>query len=280
MAFAPDRSARRDTVSFALCVLLSGAALWFPAQGEQVSATIRSTVLKPVIWLQRAAEQGRTSRARFEAVVAQRDSAAMAALGLPALEAENRELRGLLGLGHRLAVSYIPADVLHQSLPTDGRTLLLGVGRAQHVTRFSPVVSPDGLVGVVTTVDEDHSVAMTWAHPDFRVSAFTEDGSVFGIVAPSEGEGAASSVLELRGVPYRDSIPSGVRIITSGLGGVYPNGIPVGTVIGVAHEERGWERTYLVRPAANPLRVTQVIVLTGSARGSVHQAFTPDTTGP
>ena len=242
---------------------------------------MRQTALQPVLWLQHAAEQGRTSRARFDAVVAQRDSAAMAALSLPALEAENRQLRKILLLSRRLATGYVAVDVLHQTLPTDGRSILLGGGSSSGIAAFNPVVSADGLVGVVRTADPEQSVVMTWAHPEFRVSAFTEDGTVFGIVAPVEGGSAAETPLELRGVPYRDSIGLGVRVMTSGLGGVFPNGIPIGTVVGVSREEKGWERTYLVRPAANPLTISHVIVLTGPAGGSVRPAFVPpDSTPP
>ena len=53
-------------------------------------------------------------------------------------------------------------------------------------------------------------------------------------------------------MPYRDSVPLGTLVLSSGLGGVFPKGIPVGTVIGTVREEAGWERVYRLRPAANP----------------------------
>ena len=63
--------------------------------------------------------------------------------------------------------------------------------------------------------------------------------------------------------------------MTSGLGGVLPRGIPIGTVIGLAAEAEGWERTYLVRPAVHPAAVTHVMILTGPAArsGDLHSAF-------
>ena len=73
---------------------------------------------------------------------------------------------------------------------------------------------------------------MSWAHPEFRVSAFTVSGNAFGVVAPSNEGRNGEGALEFRGVPYRDSVPLGTLVLSSGLGGVFPKGIPVGTVIG------------------------------------------------
>jgi rod shape-determining protein MreC len=277
MAFAADRSTHRDTISFGVCAVLSGAALFFPGAGTSITSVIRRTVLVPAIWLQEAAEHGRTSRSRFLTVVAERDSSALAARSLNAVIAENNQLRNLLGLGQRLRVSYIPAEVLHQTMPTDGRTILLSAGAREGVQPFAPVLSADGLVGLVRTVEPEWSIAMTWAHPEFRASAFTEDGSVFGIVAPATSSNGSETLLELTGVPYRDSIVPGTQVVASGLGGVFPRGVPIGTVMGVLRQEEGWERTYLLKPAAHPMTISHVIVLTSGADNSVGRAFVRDT---
>ena len=105
---------------------------------------------------------------------------------------------------------------------------------------------------------------MSWAHPEFRVSAFTVSGNAFGVVAPSNEGRNGEGALEFRGVPYRDSVPLGTLVLSSGLGGVFPKGIPVGTVIGTVREEAGWERVYRLRPAANPGSAAHVLVLVSS----------------
>ena len=106
---------------------------------------------------------------------------------------------------------------------------------------------------------------MTWAHPEFRVSAATQDGSVLGIVAPSPNTDASETYLELRGVAFRDTVQAGTLVVTSGLGGVFPRGIPIGRVAGVRKEELGWERIYRLAPLANPGRISHVLVLAPEA---------------
>ncbi len=131
-------------------------------------------------------------------------------------------------LGQRLTTPYVAAEVLHQSLPTDGRTLILSAGSDAGVHPFDPVVSPEGLIGVVRTVEKDQSVAMTWAHPEFRASAYAVPGDVFGIVAPSVQISGSEMLLQLRGVAYRDSVPTGTAVVTSGLGRCVSAGTPGG----------------------------------------------------
>jgi rod shape-determining protein MreC len=240
---------------------------------DPFARALRQTVLAPLLTLQAQSELLSASLSRYQAVVAQRDSASLAATFLPELRSENTRLRSLLGLGARLGTGYVAAEVLHQSVPTDPLTLVVSVGRKQGVRPLTGVISPEGLVGVVSAVDEGSSVVVTWAHPEFRASAMAEDGSVYGIVAAHGTEGPRSWMLELRGVPYRQLVPDGTVIVTSGLGGVFPRGIPLGSVVGMGREAEGWERTYLLRPAAAPASVSHVMILIGprpggSARGA------------
>ena len=251
-------------------LLSVGVAVTFllgpPRWGAATAAGIRGTALVPFLWLQARAEEAKTSRSRFQEVEAQRDSAAWAAQGLAGLRAENDRLRALLGIVPRINVPYRPAEVMRQSQVTDGRTLIVSAGRAAGVAAFDPVVAPEGLVGVVLTTDRNTSVVMTWEHPEFRVSAATEDGGVLGVVAVAEGEEGAEAMLELRGVPYRDTVSVGTLVVTTGLGGIYPRGVPIGRVVGVAREQKGWERIYLIRPSVN-LGATGHVLLLGHTPG-------------
>jgi rod shape-determining protein MreC len=278
MTSASARSyTRRDTIMFLACLGLSLVGLFSPsAWGQGISDSLRDTVLAPLVWLQARAEEGRTSRARLKAITVQRDSAAYIAQGIPSLVAENERLRQLLTLSRRISTPYVAAEVLHQAQATDGRTLLLDVGRSDLVSEFDPVVAPEGLIGMVLSAGERSSVVMTWAHPEFRVSAYTVGGNASGVVAPSLSSISGEGALEFRGVPYRDSVPAGTLVLSSGLGGVYPKGIPVGTVAGVVREQAGWERVYRLLPAASPGAVAHVLVLISPPGATLERAFPSD----
>lgn len=279
MSRAADRSPLRgDAALFASCLAIALAALLSPhAWTDAVAGWIRQTALRPVVWVQQRAEEGRTSRARLLQAMAERDSTAVRVRDLSGLSAQNEELRRLLGL--RAAgggTGFVAAEVLHQPLPTDGHTLLLSAGTEDGVRDFMPLVAGEGLLGVVARAEATSSIAYTWAHGEFRVSAVTENGAVLGIVAPSQHPDPSLVVLEFRGVAYRDSVPEGTLVLTSGLGGVYPRGIPIGRVQGVRREELGWERVYEVLPLVNPGTVSHVLVLlAGAVPFAARQAPTP-----
>ena len=201
---------------------------------------------------------------------------------MPELEQENARLRALLGLSSRSTLPFVGAEVMHQAVPTDGRTLLLSAGSDDGVAPYDPVLSPEGLVGVVARVGPRSSVANTWAHPEFRVSGVTETGEVLGIVAPSPSTLATDAVLEFRGVAYRDTLAVGTLVLTAGIGDVFPRGIPVGRVVDVRREHLGWERVYQLVPLVNPGYVSHVIVLRGAdaraANAPVVRPAVPDST--
>jgi rod shape-determining protein MreC len=186
---------------------------------------------------------------------------------------ENDQLRSVLGLRGRLEVSHVPAEVLHQASPLNDFSVVLSAGRNQGVRELAAVLAPKGLLGVVTSVEANTSVAMLWAHSDFRASAMTLDGSVFGIVAPFGNRGPNQMLMELSGIPYREQVPPGAMVYTSGLGDVYPKGIPLGTVLQVATEGEGWSRTYLVLPIVHPAEVTHVIILLSGNAADLRAPF-------
>jgi cell shape-determining protein MreC len=282
MALGADRYAtRRDTLVFLACVALSLVAMSLPVGlRDPIASGLRRSVLLPLLQLQTESELLRTSRARFAEVVAERDSAALAATFIGELRAENARLRSLLGLTARMATGFVPAEVLHQAVPTEAFTLTISAGTHQGVRVLDPVVAPDGLLGIVSAVDPTTSEVVTWAHDRFRASGMSADGSVYGILAPHPTTSSGVWLMELRGVPYRQHVPLGTTILTSGLGGILPRGIPVGTIVdttvaGTGVNAMQWERTFLVLPAVPPGAVSHVMVLITPRGEDLQGAFAP-----
>lgn len=261
MSLAPEPYAsRRDTAAFLTCLLLAVVARAAPAEySASVASLLRSSVLAPLVALQHETELFQVRRREFETLLAQRDSAIAVAESMEPLAAENLRLRSILGLRQRMPVRHVAGEILHHPHPAGEITLLLTVGSEQGVTEWAPVVSPRGLVGHIESVNGTTAVALAWTHPDFRASATVMD-SIAGIVVPRIGAGS-TAFLELREVAHRADIPPGTPVYTSGLGGVYPRGIPIGYVRELVEEREGWSKTYLVEPAVHPATVSHVLVL-------------------
>jgi rod shape-determining protein MreC len=262
VARAAGSGTRADIVLFAAAGFLSVLAIILPANVRRPAAAgLRRTLVAPLVALQRRAEMSRNALLSHEEATNQRDSLALRALSMQSVEAENERLRRLLGLGQRLRWGFVATEALHASGSEDEFTITLTAGADAGVRSFSPVIAPEGLVGMVQTVDPTMSLAITWSNPDFRASAMTVDGSAFGIVSAHLGSGADRYLMELRGVPFRNQLAPRTLVVTSGLGGVYPAGIPIGTVLRELKTSEGWARTYLVQPIVLPSEVNSVMIL-------------------
>ena len=269
MARAARLSGRVDTVVFAGCIILALVASALPTEMQDpVASSLRRTIVAPLVGLQQGAERWRSAWLESERKTLERDSLALIFSQARGLEVENERLRKLLGLGSRLDWGFIPVEALHTSGRTEDviTTLTLTAGSRAGVTQFSPVVSWEGVVGMVQTVDPRLSIAILYSHPDFRVSAMSQDGKAFGIVYPHldmrPTRMAERYLLELRNVPLRDTLTAGTPIFSSGLGGTWPRGVLIGTVLQDVSEPSSFSKTYLIRPAVNPAHVTSVMILT------------------
>jgi cell shape-determining protein MreC len=230
------------------------------AYKEAIAGVIRSTLLRPVIALQ----QGSVERAaRFDDPMrlrAERDSLAAYLVGHATLSTENRLLRDMLGLRERLPPSFIPAEVIR--IPGRGAEgfFQLTAGTLQGVRAGAPIVSVGGLVGRVTIVDENVSFGIDWMNSDFRAAAMTVDGEVYGIVEPRRGPNG-EPLLALTGTPRHVEIADGTVVVTSGHGGIYPRGVPIGVIRTGQGEATDWQRSYVIHPMVAPGEMAYVLVL-------------------
>jgi rod shape-determining protein MreC len=154
---------------------------------------------------------------------------------------------------------------------------LVDVGSADGIRAGAPVIGPHGLVGEIREVRTDTSVGMDWSHPDFRVSAMLVDGTTFGMVEPWRGSGfQEDDRLVLNGTAYHAEVAPGTVVVTSGLGGVFPRGIPIGKIDSLLEAEGSWRKSYLIEPMVEPGSVTHVLVLTEGGDADFSDAWPRD----
>ena len=263
------RERRRESIVAVGVILLSIVVFALPTEYQAPIRTgLRTTVLRPFIAFQERLAQRRGRSVDVGTIRAQRDSLAALVTAQASLAEENRRLRGLLTLQERAGDAFIPADVLRLGVTSADSTFMIDIGRAEGVRVGSPVLTADGLLGVVWAVDEHRAQAIDWTHPEFRASAMTADGEAYGLVEPRRGRHREEDLLALTGAPFHVDIAPGRRIVTSGRGGVFPRGIVLGTVIGIEEADTGWRKSYLLRPGVRPEAVSQVLVGVGTERPS------------
>ena len=242
-------------------VLVALVLMLLPAEYQRpIRDAIRGTLLRPFIALQTQIAERRRPGIDVGALQAERDSLLALASAQRTIAEENQRLRSLLGLNARAQPHFVPAEIIQAGAAGMESTIILSVGTADGVGPGSPVISAGGLVGVVWEADEHRSQGIDWTHPEFRASAMTSDGVAYGIVEPRRGRFREEDQLALTGAPFHTDIRSGTRVVTSGRGGVFPRGIPLGSVIGIEEADTGWRKSYLVRPAVRPEAVGHVLV--------------------
>jgi rod shape-determining protein MreC len=141
------------------------------------------------------------------------------------LAAENVQLRGLLKLGPEPAVSYVTARVIADSGGAYVRSLMVNAGSETGVTRGQAAVTGEGLVGRVAEVGRRAARVLLVTDLNSRVPVIVDGSRQRAVMAGDNSERPRLQYAEA-GVPIR----IGDRIITSGQGGVFAPGLPVGVV--------------------------------------------------
>lgn len=265
--YAPDHEGtggRRQGVLAAVFLVSALGVLYLP-QGahERTAWALRATVLRPFIATQERLARARMRAREVDQLQAEMDSLTASLATQQAVSDENRTLRSLLDLQARVGPAFRPATVLRPGTPGSESMFFVDVGTKDGVHEGAPVVDRHGLVGVIREARPGMSVGMDWTHPDFRASAMLADGTGYGMVETRRGEFRELDRLVLNGTAYYESVPIGVVVLTSGLGGVFPRGIPIGSIDGVADVEGRWRKSYWLRPMVDPGSVTHVLVAVG-----------------
>lgn len=193
------------------------------------------------------------------------------------LRIQNRDLSRMLEFREDQPVDLIPTRVIDRDFGTLPTTFVIDVGQEDFVQIDQPVVTLDGLIGKVVDVGRSASEVMLFSHPEFSASAMLVGGDhlEYGVV-----RAAPNGEVELY-LPLRSRSAAGDRIVTSGYGGTFPRGIPVGTVERGREDERlGLQKIDVVRPVVDLGSVSVAFVLRrgvdpGESVGDVPRLFWP-----
>ncbi len=174
---------------------------------------------------------------------------------------ENRHLRELLDFRvkpgfEELFTGSIGAEVVGRNPLNWYRTLVLNRGSADGVRAGMAVVGVGGLVGRVVETGSAASVIMLLLDNESRVSAVAGSKGEHGIVA-----GRGDGMLVMKYLSDKSEIRPGDRVRTSGLGGIFPKGVSVGTGSSVSEQDYGLTVSAEIYPAVDFSRLENVLIL-------------------
>jgi rod shape-determining protein MreC len=236
--------------------------------------TVADRALKPardlVDWFDKTFDaRGENSRLKVELVTVRRQAVA----GQEALQ-ENVQLRELVELdrGPALAESaYEPVTgrVIARSPTVWTSTVTVDVGSSDGVKVDDPVVSGDGLVGLVASTERGSAQVTLITDHASAVSAKVVPPGVQGVIKPDVGD---PEDLILDFIDSSKAVHGGQAVVTSGwraqgLASLFPPGLPIGEVTSASIVEQEASQQVHLRPYADMANLDLVQVLTGGSRG-------------
>lgn len=177
------------------------------------------------------------------------------------LARENAELRRLLGWKQQQRWKLRLANVILRDPSNWWRTVQIDLGSRDGVTTNMPVLASDGtLVGRISSVSLTRAQVLLLGDPNLKVSARvdndTRDTGVIGSSGPVESEFVEMGYLTKNAV-----LKPGQAVLTSGNGGIFPAGIPIGQIVDAQAVDYGLRITARVKLAANLDALERVWVL-------------------
>ena len=185
---------------------------------------------------------------------------------------ENARLRRLLVLKNRLPLSTLAGEVIGREAGGWVRSLTVNRGRGDGIAQQTPVIVPDGLVGRVVQVHRGAAVIQLLNDPASTVGAVVLRTRTAGLV-----EGDAGGTVRFKFMA-RDgaSVAPGDLVVTSGLGTLFPKGLPVGRVVKVEDKGSALFHFAVLAPAVDFSRVEEVLLVTGQTSQDLAALFPTD----
>jgi rod shape-determining protein MreC len=168
----------------------------------------------------------------------------------------NERLKRLLNLKGSLSSPTIAASVIGEDGAPWFKTLVIDRGATDGLREGMPVAASDGVVGQVVKVAAGSSRILLLTDHASAIAAVVQRSRARGVV-----RGAGSGRLTLEFAIREDDVKVGDQLVTSGIGGIFPKGLPIGEVTMVKKGEYGIFQTIEVRPAVMITRLEEVLVL-------------------
>lgn len=181
------------------------------------------------------------------------------------LEQENTRLRNLLQFKENFKIQATIARMIAKDASSEFRAIRINRGSSSGIEPNMAVINAEGVVGRVLRVSESTSDVVTILDPLSAVDAYIMRSRARGIV-----EGLTDALCQLKFALRTDDIQPGDLLLSSGLGGNFPKGIPVGTVIKVTRKSYGITQKVEVRPSVDFSKLEEVLVVTDSNASPAH----------
>ncbi len=170
---------------------------------------------------------------------------------------ENERLEQMLGLVSAYSMRGIGARVIGGSSGDWDATIVIDKGTTSGVSVDMPVMGYGSVIGQVTETSPFSSTVTLLNDPTSGVSAMLQTTREVGIL-----EGSVDGALHLSFIPTSVTVSVGEPVVTSGLGGVYPGGMLLGTVLSVSNNASDMYHTIIVAPVAQVRNYEEVFVMT------------------
>lgn len=176
---------------------------------------------------------------------------------MSALSAQNDRLKKLLDVQKDLGLGVQLARLIDIDLDPFRHRIVLDAGSAQSISVGQPVLDAHGVMGQIVEVLPNTSVAMLITDPTHAIPVMIERT---GLRTIAYGTGSIDR-LQLPNIPISADIKVGDALVTSGLGGRFPAGFPVGEILEISNDESGMFAAAIARPAAALDRSGEVLLL-------------------
>ena len=176
---------------------------------------------------------------------------------MAAVAVQNQKLKQLLATQHTLGMKVQLAQLIDIDLGAFRNRVVLNVGAREGVHVGQVVIDAHGIMGQVVEVLPTTCVAMLITDPSHAVPVTDERTGVRAVAYGSRVDGQ----LSLPNIPVTADVHAGDKLVSSGLGGRFPQGFPVGTVSSIESDPSGMYLHAWATPAAELQRSGEVLLL-------------------